>query len=317
MTSRDPGVSRFNGCLFMFLAASVVSTIFPLVLFFFFYNGMGATVLFFVIPGLYAIFINVYCFLLVGRERNQESIEEEERLRTFAYFRPSGRRLFLWSLLGGALGTLIGRIVFKYQTHDKLFKWGLVFLLLLNVEGYVQVFGFLGMVSNQFIEEEKKQQQHEQWVNSKELANTLVQVINTYAKQKEKAINRRDPSLIKNVDWEAYDMEKLKLKIDDPELDPGLHIDIKGTKIYLDGKVNTTYDMEVLKEKFPEEFTVIVEMIQTFRDPSDKFDGDPVREINMYYDKEQQKWIIKGDKSVERSFQVADKVGKPVVTYFD
>jgi hypothetical protein len=80
MMSRDPGVSRFHGCLFMFLAICVVSIIFPLVLFFFFFNGMGPTVFFYVIPVLYVIFINVYCFLLVGRERNQESIEEEELL---------------------------------------------------------------------------------------------------------------------------------------------------------------------------------------------------------------------------------------------
>jgi uncharacterized membrane protein YsdA (DUF1294 family) len=308
MTSRDPGVSRFHGCLFMFLAIFVVSTIFPLVLFFFFFNGMGPTVFFYVIPVLYVIFINVYCFLLVGRERNQESIEEEERLRTFAYFRPSGGRLFLWSLLGGALGTLIGRMVFKYQTHDKLFKWGLVFLLFLNVGGCVQVFSILGVASDYFIEEDKRAQQHEQWVNSKEVANTLVQVINTYAKQKEDAINRRDPSLMKNVDWEAYDMDKLRLKIENA--DPGLRIDIKGTKIYLDGKVNSTSSGD-------EEFSVIVEMIQTFRDPSDTFDGDPVREIHLYYDKDQRKWIINNDVSTDRTITVAEPEGKPVVTSFD
>ncbi|MGX9706995.1 hypothetical protein [Laceyella tengchongensis] len=62
---------------------------------------------------------------------------------------------------------------------------------------------------------------------------------------------------------------------------------------------------------------MIVEMDQKVQDPSDYFDQEPMREIDLYYDKDQKKWIIEGDGPYYSTSSAAKPEGKPIVTQFD
>lgn len=43
------------------------------------------------------------------------------------------RTLFLWAIVGGALGGLLGMYVFRHKTQHIIFKWGFPLIILLQL----------------------------------------------------------------------------------------------------------------------------------------------------------------------------------------
>ena len=76
--------------------------------------------------GLYLLAANLAAFDLMGADKR--------RARRGAW-RLSEKALFLFPVLGGALGGLLGMLAFHHKTRRWYFRWGFVLLLLLQLAG--------------------------------------------------------------------------------------------------------------------------------------------------------------------------------------
>jgi len=73
---------------------------------------------------LYLLLANVVNFCLFAWDK--------QRARRGAW-RVQERTLFVWAILGGALGGLLGMYVFHHKTRHPKFKWGFPLIILLQV----------------------------------------------------------------------------------------------------------------------------------------------------------------------------------------
>ena len=76
--------------------------------------------------GLYLLAANLAAFGLIGADKR--------RARRGAW-RLSEKALFLFPVLGGALGGLLGMLAFHHKTRHWYFRWGFALLLLLQLAG--------------------------------------------------------------------------------------------------------------------------------------------------------------------------------------
>ena len=81
--------------------------------------------------GLYLLAANLAAFVLMGLDKR--------RARRGSW-RLSEKALFLFPVLGGALGGLLGMRAFHHKTKHWYFRWGFVLLLLLQLAGLLLLF---------------------------------------------------------------------------------------------------------------------------------------------------------------------------------
>ena len=81
--------------------------------------------------GLYLLAANLAAFLLMGADKR--------RARRGSW-RLSEKALFLFPVLGGALGGLLGMRALHHKTTHWYFRWGFVLLLLLQLAGLLLLF---------------------------------------------------------------------------------------------------------------------------------------------------------------------------------
>ena len=77
---------------------------------------------------LYLLAANLAAFALMGADKR--------RARRGSW-RLSEKALFLFPVLGGALGGLLGMQVFHHKTRHWYFRWGFVLLAILQLAGMV------------------------------------------------------------------------------------------------------------------------------------------------------------------------------------
>lgn len=82
----------------------------------------------------YLIGVNIFTYILMGMDK-QKAIKKKYRIpeRTF----------WLLSLLGGALGVLIGMKAFRHKTKHKSFQYGAPILLIVNIVSFVYLFFYM------------------------------------------------------------------------------------------------------------------------------------------------------------------------------
>ncbi|APC48067.1 DUF1294 domain-containing protein [Virgibacillus halodenitrificans] len=82
----------------------------------------------------YLIGVNIFTYILMGMDK-QKAIKKKYRIpeRTF----------WLLSLLGGALGVLIGMKAFRHKTKHKSFQYGAPILLIVNIVCFVYLFFYM------------------------------------------------------------------------------------------------------------------------------------------------------------------------------
>ncbi|WP_233881020.1 DUF1294 domain-containing protein [Virgibacillus halodenitrificans] len=75
--------------------------------------------------------VNVFTYILMGLDK-QKAIKKKYRIpeRTF----------WLLSLLGGALGVLLGMKSFRHKTKHKSFQYGIPILLVANIISVIYIF---------------------------------------------------------------------------------------------------------------------------------------------------------------------------------
>lgn len=71
----------------------------------------------------YILLVNTVSFCLFAGDKR--------RARQGAW-RISERTLFLWAILGGASGGLLGMYVFRHKTKHLIFKWGFPLIIVLQ-----------------------------------------------------------------------------------------------------------------------------------------------------------------------------------------
>lgn len=71
---------------------------------------------------IYIVLINIICFIVYGIDKF---------LAKKNCFRISERCLFLFSLFGGALGAIIGMLLFRHKTKKfKFYLWNIIMLII-------------------------------------------------------------------------------------------------------------------------------------------------------------------------------------------
>lgn len=83
---------------------------------------------------IYFILINVGSFICYYIDKKR-AIRNE--------FRISESALFIISFLGGAFGSLLGIKIFKHKTKKKKFIFGMPFIFILNIVGFLYLAQFL------------------------------------------------------------------------------------------------------------------------------------------------------------------------------
>lgn len=73
---------------------------------------------------LYFLVVNILAFLLMGLDK-WRAVRDAWRIPEF--------QLFLFPLLGGAPGGLLGMLVFRHKTRKPLFRYGFLLLTALEV----------------------------------------------------------------------------------------------------------------------------------------------------------------------------------------
>ena len=76
--------------------------------------------------GLYLLAVNLAAFGMMGADKG--------RARRGGW-RISEKALFLFPVLGGALGGLLGMRIFRHKTKHWYFRWGFLLLLILQLAG--------------------------------------------------------------------------------------------------------------------------------------------------------------------------------------
>lgn len=74
--------------------------------------------------GLYLLAVNLAAFILMGVDKRKAKKE---------VWRIKEKTLFLFPVLGGALGGLLGMRVFHHKTRHWYFRWGFPLLLILQL----------------------------------------------------------------------------------------------------------------------------------------------------------------------------------------
>ncbi|TCS95717.1 hypothetical protein [Hazenella coriacea] len=283
------GVSRFNGCLLVFIILSIASFAIPVFLVIgYVFNSYY--IILAIPPLLYLVLINIAGYRSIGTEQVQAYRETTEGLTSLSYFRKSGGAIFLVAFLGGAAGVLLGRRRFNYGLESKMFKFGLILLLFQNIYGYAQVFTFslgLGAIFENYLREEsRKEEVGKDWFASKETADGVVKTVNTFGKELEKAHIQRDISVFTTINRTGYFASQIENKINYQETK--IKIKLKETQVFYDERIES-YDTN------PKKITIPVKLkYQEIYDPRDGFDSDAYQyiEFYMYYDEEAKKWTI-------------------------
>lgn len=72
----------------------------------------------------YIIFINIILFILMGVDKRKAKLNK---------WRISEKSLFLFSLLGGSIGGILGIYTFKHKTRHLKFTFGFPIILILQL----------------------------------------------------------------------------------------------------------------------------------------------------------------------------------------
>lgn len=72
----------------------------------------------------YLILINIIAFIIINIDK-QKAIKHKWRIKEFT--------LFLISILGGSLGTLLGMYTFRHKTKHKKFTLGIPFIIAIQL----------------------------------------------------------------------------------------------------------------------------------------------------------------------------------------
>lgn len=72
----------------------------------------------------YLIFINIFSFLLFGIDKYR-AIKNKYRIKE--------KTLFTLSIMGGVFGSLLGMKVFRHKTLKASFKYGIPFILIIEL----------------------------------------------------------------------------------------------------------------------------------------------------------------------------------------
>lgn len=80
--------------------------------------------IFFKVFYLYITFINIISFFLMGYDKRQ-AIKNKWRIRE--------RTFFIFSILGGSIGNLIGMYIFHHKTKHLSFKIGIPIILIFQI----------------------------------------------------------------------------------------------------------------------------------------------------------------------------------------
>lgn len=79
---------------------------------------------------LYLLIINLAGFLSMGIDK-RKAIKHKWRISEFT--------LFLFAILGGSIGSIIGMHLFHHKTRHWYFKWGMPLILILQIALIVAV----------------------------------------------------------------------------------------------------------------------------------------------------------------------------------
>lgn len=74
---------------------------------------------------VYLLAVNLLAFALMGIDKWKSKREGARRIRE--------RTLFLWAVLGGSVGAILGMRVFHHKTKHWYFNWGMPLILVLQV----------------------------------------------------------------------------------------------------------------------------------------------------------------------------------------
>ncbi|TGC08909.1 DUF1294 domain-containing protein [Methanolobus halotolerans] len=77
---------------------------------------------------MYLLLVNILTFSLMGMDKRKAKRNER---------RIPEKTLFMWAVVGGTIGSIIGMYFFRHKTRHPSFKIGLPFILL------VQIFVFI------------------------------------------------------------------------------------------------------------------------------------------------------------------------------
>lgn len=83
---------------------------------------------------IYLVAVNLIAFVLMGVDKKRAK-RNRWRIRE--------RTLFLFPLLGGSLGGLLGMQMFRHKTRHWYFRWGLPLLLVVQLSGAAMIYRFL------------------------------------------------------------------------------------------------------------------------------------------------------------------------------
>ncbi|WP_406655761.1 DUF1294 domain-containing protein [Methanolobus sp. ZRKC2] len=73
---------------------------------------------------MYLLLVNIVAFSLMGIDKRKAKKKER---------RIPEKTLFIWAIIGGSIGSIIGMYFFRHKTRHPTFKIGLPFILLLQV----------------------------------------------------------------------------------------------------------------------------------------------------------------------------------------
>ena len=84
------------------------------------------------ITGIYLLIINLIAFLLMWRDKRLAKKENVRRIPE--------KTLFLWALLGGSVGAIVGMYRFRHKTKHWYFVVGMPAILILQIAVIIALF---------------------------------------------------------------------------------------------------------------------------------------------------------------------------------
>lgn len=72
----------------------------------------------------YIVVVNIISFILIGLDKKKATRKKH---------RIPEKHLFIWAIVGGSLGGVLGMKIFRHKTKHPQFKYGFPFILLIHL----------------------------------------------------------------------------------------------------------------------------------------------------------------------------------------